>query len=128
MDRSAVSPVRGHALLSALAALVMVGSGAIGLTAWTVQLLRLERTQAQREQAIGLLHDLLEGDPRGAAASTTEVTDGGHRIERFIRHDPSAGDPNCGAHRRWVVHWTDAWGQAQQLAIRTYDCRRARAY
>lgn len=123
-----MSPARGQALLSALVALMMVATGAIGLTAWTLQLLRVERAQAQREAAIGLLHDLLEGDHRGASETSAEVTEGDLRIERSAHHTPSGGDPGCGHHRRWIVHWTDALGQPHQLGLRTYDCRRARAY
>lgn len=124
--RASVS--HGHALLATLSALLIVGTGAAGLTRWALDLVMAAQAQSQQEWAVSLLEDQFEFALAPLPLDSVVVEGTAFKVSRRTRQDREQGDPNCGMHLEHTLQWTDTRGHARTLALRTYACSRARAY
>ena len=133
MERPALNALKGsaesgHALVSSLVALLIVGSGSSGLARWTVDLLLAARAQAQQEWALSLLHDEFESAIGSDSSKSADIHGTTFTVRSGVPVGPGVGEPACGVHLEHTVQWTDPWGRLRVLSLRTHGCVRARAY
>ena len=132
--------MHGHALVSALVAVALLGIGAAGTLHWVSELLALERHLQARALAVRALQAWHEqGQPEacqaGAIPWPRPVGPAGPVGMPQARHtlplDPNApGAPSARAagHQACEVSWIDPWGREQSLRLGRYTARQGRAY
>lgn len=129
--KGALGHGRGHALISSLVALGLLGIGGAGSLAWLAELQRLERHLGDREAALRWLQDAQElGLATTCAEAGPHWNHEGRRYE--VRHlllrEASGLQPARGHHTACELRWTDPWGRPQSMRLATYIAATGRAY
>ena len=125
---------KGHLLLEATVALLLLAVVTLGFLKMSVQLQRAHELQARSAEALALAQDRLESlrhhstaPSAGDGQSLAHTARGEYRLSWLTRAH-LASDPLGGQALELRVAWTDRSGQAQSLRLHTYWYRIRRIY